>query len=299
MIKGLAETENSNDKGIKCGIHHSVEHSIAECDEFKQILQGMMDAHLIQINCESEEREVNMVKETVALQNQESTDVETFFSTLPTEEQTILVPKPLDIHYVKGTPLPTPCGIKPLTIRVPTPFPYKSTKAVPWKYDVKAFASDAITNISGIGGMTHSEALETTFQTFEVANASYVREGTQIVKPHLSDASIMVAKVMLERGYQPGQGLGKFLNGIAKIPSSLEKKDRYGLGYQPTKADKRRSAGMLFEDQVATIGDRDLTNGDVDHDAQSASWVSPCFPDTKITNWEVIEFPMAIESVSK
>ncbi|KAJ1419826.1 hypothetical protein SESBI_14801 [Sesbania bispinosa] len=116
-IKGLTETERSNDKEMKCGFHCSDEHSIEECDEFKQILQSMMDAHLIQISCESEGR--------------------------------------------KGTPSPAPCGIRPLTIRIPTPFPYKSTKAVPWKYDVQALARDAIINISGIGGITRSGRIYT------------------------------------------------------------------------------------------------------------------------------------------
>ncbi|KAJ1399205.1 hypothetical protein SESBI_30482 [Sesbania bispinosa] len=142
----------------------------------------------------------------------------------------------------------------------------------------------------------------------------------------------MVAKVMLEGGYQPGQVLGKFLNGVAKIPSPFEKKDRYGLGYQPTKANKRgfaeekrkkrrtrlenrepetrgipicdigqsfRSAGLMFSYQVTTIGDQSLPSGDLDHAFQNANWVSPCFPDTKLTNWEIIEFPVTIKSGSK
>ncbi|KAJ1378139.1 G-patch domain [Sesbania bispinosa] len=252
-IKGLTETERSNDKEMKCGFHCSDEHSIEECDEFKQILQSMMDAHLIQISCESEGREVSMIEKSAVPRKQECTDVEPAVSTLPTEEQTTSMPKPLDIHYVK-------------------------------------------------------EALETAFQTFEIANASYVREGAQIVRQRMSDASIMVARVMLKKGYQPGQGLGKFLNGVTKMPSSIEKKDRCALGYQLTKADKKRfaeekkekrmarvenrepkteripichilqsfrSAGLLFADQVATVGDRN----DIDAD-QDTKWVIPCFPET-------------------
>ncbi|KAJ1430784.1 G-patch domain [Sesbania bispinosa] len=258
-IKGLTETERSNDKEMKCGFHCSDEHSIEECDEFKQILQSMMDAHLIQISCESEGREVSMIEESAVPRKQECTDVEPAVSTLPTEEQTTSMPKPLDIHYVKGTPSPAPCGIRPLTIRIPTPFPYKSTKAVPWKYDVQALARDAIINISGIGGITRSGRIytpeklqgEQSKETFEIANASYVREGAQIVRPRMSDASIMVARVMLKKGYQPGQGLGKFLNGVTKMPSSIEKKDRCGLGYQPTKADKKRFAEEKKEKRMA------------------------------------------------
>ncbi|KAJ1422752.1 G-patch domain [Sesbania bispinosa] len=201
-IKGLAETERSNDKEMKCGIHRSVKHSIEECYEFKRILQGMMDAHLIQISRGGEGREVDMVEESAVPRKQECTGVETVVSTLPTDEQTISMPKPLDIHYVK-------------------------------------------------------EALETAFQTFEVVNASYVRERAQIVRPRMSDASIMVARVMLKRGYKPGQGLGKCLSGVTKMPSSMEKKDRCGLGYQPTKVDKKRFADEKKEKRMARLENRE------------------------------------------
>ncbi|KAJ1388669.1 hypothetical protein SESBI_38936 [Sesbania bispinosa] len=210
-IKGLTETERRNDKEMKCGFHCSDEHSIEECDEFKQILQSMMDAHLIQISCESEGREVSMIKESAVPRKKECTDVEPAVSTLPTKEQTTSMPKPLDIHYVKGTPSPAPCGIRPLTIRIPTPFPYKSTKAVPWKYDVQALARDAIINILGIVGITCSGR----------------------------------------------QGQGKFLNGVTKMPSSIEKKDRCGLGYQPTKADKKRFAEEKKEKRMARVENRE------------------------------------------
>ncbi|KAJ1440979.1 hypothetical protein SESBI_01657 [Sesbania bispinosa] len=72
-IKGLVETERSNDKEMKCGFQCSDEHSIEECDEFKQILQSMMDAHLIQISCGSEGREVNMIEESAVPRKQECT----------------------------------------------------------------------------------------------------------------------------------------------------------------------------------------------------------------------------------
>ncbi|KAJ1419618.1 hypothetical protein SESBI_14948 [Sesbania bispinosa] len=60
-----------------------------------------------------------------------------------------------------------------------------------------------------------------------------------------------------------------------------------------------RSAGLMFSYQVATIGDLSLPSGDIDYAAQNASWVSPCFPDTKLTNWEIIEIPVTIKSGSK
>jgi len=70
--------------------------------------------------------------------------------------------------------LVVPVEVHPVVIQVPSPFPYKSDKAVPWKYginvlkqepkgDQKTKVSDTgkvtVDNITGIGGMTRSGRL--------------------------------------------------------------------------------------------------------------------------------------------
>ena len=63
-----------------------------------------------------------------------------------------------------------PSGVNPITIQVPTPFSYKTDKAVPWKYEVEVHVhrddgnsskkvdieQSSIENIVGIRGMTRS-----------------------------------------------------------------------------------------------------------------------------------------------
>ncbi|RDX71177.1 hypothetical protein CR513_49506, partial [Mucuna pruriens] len=44
----------------------------------------------------------------------------------------INAPRPLIIHFTPSTN-----GLKPLEIRIPIPFPYKDSKAIPWRYDVE------------------------------------------------------------------------------------------------------------------------------------------------------------------
>lgn len=76
--------------------------------------------------------------------------------------------EPLEIMY-DLTPMIIHVGsVVPLTIIVPTPFPYENMKAVPWIYDSvvyinghkvedEPFASKEITvNITGIGGVSRS-----------------------------------------------------------------------------------------------------------------------------------------------
>jgi len=66
--------------------------------------------------------------------------------------------------------------VHPVVIQVPSPFPYKNDKAVPWKYGISVLNSSScekqeneatdidkttVDNISGIGGMTSSGRLFT------------------------------------------------------------------------------------------------------------------------------------------
>ena len=83
-------------------------------------------------------------------------------------------PKPLVIHFTKDVTTQRPRGFHPFTVKMPTPFPYKSDKAVPWKYVAQgsdrrkdAFVirvkedllSAKVTNIFGTSGMTCIERI--------------------------------------------------------------------------------------------------------------------------------------------
>ncbi|XP_027348295.1 uncharacterized protein LOC113859812 [Abrus precatorius] len=138
-------------------------------------------------------------------------------------------------------------------------------------------------------------------QALEIANATYVGEGAPIMKPQLSNASIMIAKVML--------------GGVCQ----------YGYGYTPTKADKKRvieekkerriarlegrepntkgvpiydlqksfySAGFEFQDSVA-VADEEEPEEEV------VNLVRVCPPNSEIDNWKIIELPVVFNAYSK
>jgi len=81
------------------------------------------------------------------------------------------------------------------------------------------------------------EALETSFQALEIVSTAYIEPFR--VNPHLSNASLMVAKTMMEKGYKYGSGLGKNNDGFVKPLELVEDKGRYGLGYKPTQRPKK------------------------------------------------------------
>jgi len=163
------------------------------------------------------------------------------------------------------------------------------------------------------------EALETSFQALEIVSTSYVEPFK--VNPCLSSVSLMVAKTMMKEGYKYGNGLGKNNAGSVKTLKLVENKGRYGLGYKPTHADRRRiieerversqakiegrepgikeipmrsldqsfySVGWINFDQVAVIEQR--------HGDQSFNHVHPCIPDEEIDNWEFVDVPMVFSS---
>jgi len=80
-------------------------------------------------------------------------------------------PQPLVIHFTRDIATQKPQGLHPVTVKKPMPFPYKSDKAVPWKYTAQGpdgrkdvsivhvrddLSSTKVTNISSTSGMTHS-----------------------------------------------------------------------------------------------------------------------------------------------
>ena len=59
------------------------------------------------------------------------------------------------------------------------------------------------------------ESLETSFQALEVVSNAYMESPP--VQPRSSGATLMVARVMLGHGYEPGMGLGRNDNGVASL----------------------------------------------------------------------------------
>ncbi|XP_014499251.2 uncharacterized protein LOC106760315 [Vigna radiata var. radiata] len=163
------------------------------------------------------------------------------------------------------------------------------------------------------------ESLETAFQSLEIVGNAYVESFP--VNPHLSSASIMVAKVMLKEGYKYGSGLGKYGQGRTFPLKVVENKGRYGLGYKPSKEDKKmlieekrerslarverreprarkiricdikesfRSAGWVNASQIAVVQD--------EAGSESSDFVWACSPDVQLNNWKTLDLPVMFNS---
>ena len=167
------------------------------------------------------------------------------------------------------------------------------------------------------------ESLETSFQALEIANAVF--EGSKLSSPgsKLSKKEEMVAKIMLEHGYKVESGLGKNGQGIVAPIQLKENRDRCGLGYNPSQAERKRmaeerrerwlaklrgqdpwakriqicdirqsfvSAGLLDSNQIAAIGDGP------EAEVGEISLVRRCLVGERLKNWEAAAFPAAFNS---
>jgi len=159
------------------------------------------------------------------------------------------------------------------------------------------------------------EALETSFQALEIVSTAYIEPFK--VNPCLSNASLMMARTMMKKGYRHGSSLDKNDNGSVMPLELVENKGRYGLGYKPTRADRRRmieerversrariegweprtteislcsldqslySAGWINLDQVSAIG--------YEHEGEGFNFVRPCLSNEQVGNWESVDIPV-------
>ena len=133
-------------------------------------------------------------------------------------------------------------------------------------------------------------------------------------QPCLSDAAVMMARVMLGNGYEPEKGLGKDNGGITSLISARGNRGMFGLGYKPTQADLRKKvAGRKSRGQGSQLGrqaegaspchiSRSFISAGLGHEGQviaiceddspsGSELVRPCPPGFRLGNWRVEERP--------
>ncbi|KAL5193794.1 hypothetical protein HKD37_20G055955 [Glycine soja] len=295
---------HSGCKEDSCLLHSGELHDMETCLGVEELLQQMIDQGRLEVGNEGKEEQHICMQSTVG--------------------SSVAKPKPLVIYFTKSTASQKPGH--PLAAK-PVPFPYQRSHAVPWRYtpprekeeeatDVSSLSAK-VTNITGLSGVTRSgqaaeESLETAFQSFEVVSISSVDSFSG--QPCLSDAAVMMARVMLGNGYEPEMGLGKDNGCITSLINAKGNRGKYGLGYKPTQADMKRSiAGRKSGGQSsrwrqesegsppchisrsfisAGLGDKGQVVAICEDDVPSTlDLVRPCPPDFQLGNWRVEERP--------
>ncbi|RDX93693.1 Retrovirus-related Pol polyprotein from transposon 17.6, partial [Mucuna pruriens] len=147
---------------------------------------------------------------------------------------------------------------------------------------------------------------KTSFQALEIVGTTSVEEEKGTSKP--SKAAIMAAKILINNGFELDKGLGKKLDGIAKLVKIQENLGRAGLSYnETTKKGKPRSkvpgkrqiqpnlyqyfnnGGIMIPEQVATVENQSV---------EPAEWVHPMAPDIE-TSFQIDNATFTSNDVGK
>ncbi|KAH1198879.1 hypothetical protein GmHk_18G052366 [Glycine max] len=308
---------HSGCKEDSCLLHSGEMHDMETCLGVEELLQRMIDQGRLEVGIEGKE------EQHICMQS--------------TEGSGVAKPKPLVIYFTKSAASQKPGH--PL-IAKPVPFPYQNSHAVPWRYtppgekeeevtDVSSLSAKVI-NITGLSGVTRSGRVfappDLPVQPADVKGKGKVVEEQDGEAPHASNKDIpakgppekkdavMMARVMLGNGYEPGMGLGKDNGGITSLINTQGNRGKYGLGYKPTQADMKRSiAGRKNSGQSsrwrqesegsppchisrsfisAGLGDKGQVFAICEDDVPSTlDLVRPCPPDFQLGNWRVEERP--------
>jgi hypothetical protein len=139
------------------------------------------------------------------------------------------------------------------------------------------------------------EATEVPFQALEIASVMMLKSDHS---HHKRKGSAMSSWKAMKEALEEGS-----LEGWGRLPDVPEKKDRFGLGYQPSttlfsKGDREGirtiqemfcSAGFIHEGHVAMLEDTD---------EEIPNLVYRCAHDEVLTNWKAVEIPETF-SISK
>ena len=96
-------------------------------------------------------------------------------------------------------------------------------------------------------------AIECSFHSLEVINATFVCKGKKILTPRLSKVTKMGVKQTVSKRAQVGFRLEKFLQGESKAIPVIMMQDYYGLGYKPNAKAKSKMMKMKRERKMASL----------------------------------------------
>ncbi|KAL4278757.1 hypothetical protein GQ457_03G028250 [Hibiscus cannabinus] len=130
-----------NRTGDFCEYHQGEGHEIQECQEFRRLIQAMMDNKELEFfskGCDYEVQDVCVIDDTPTPGN---------FAGL----------KPLIIKVGPKGIEDIAAATSALVIKAPAPFPYKDSKQVPWKYECETVRPQkAEENVNEVGNFTRS-----------------------------------------------------------------------------------------------------------------------------------------------
>ncbi|XP_071912268.1 uncharacterized protein [Coffea arabica] len=106
---------------------------------------------------------------------------------------------------------------------------------------ITVFAENDCTVIisSGSNEEGSRKTLVSPHHVVDIVSVGWISKEKSVVGMNLPEASVMIAKEMIRRGYEIGKGLGHNLQGVLEPIELQGKKDTFELGFQPTARDRK------------------------------------------------------------
>ncbi|KAF1862534.1 hypothetical protein Lal_00024436, partial [Lupinus albus] len=239
-----------------CLMHGILDHTLEICTEFKALVQRLLDSRLLVIEKKMKGSDILVLERDQKIQDR------------------IITRKFVPVLNIPaGTPSYTapPRWVPRLYIesgatRHPGPFPYKSDKAVPWKYQGKSVAkskqTEEVVNLARVGNMTRSGRVYSPVDlSKKIINASKGKE-----------------RIVETSEDRPEPEYGQGMENTLVLPSNS---GRAGLGYSPSNyregASEDKKGGVAQLDTIAMVEDGQLES--------DLGPVYQCIPGTGLSNW--------------
>ncbi|KAF1854608.1 hypothetical protein Lal_00039325 [Lupinus albus] len=133
-----------------CLMHGILDHTVETCTEFKALVQRLLDSRLLVIEKKVKGSDIFVLERDQKIQDRIITRKFVPVLNIPAGTPSYTAPpRWIPRSYIESG-----------ATRHPGPFPYKSDKAVPWKYQGKSVAkskqTEEVVNLAGVGNMTRS-----------------------------------------------------------------------------------------------------------------------------------------------
>ena len=121
------------------------------------------------------------------------------------------------------------------------------------------------------------KVMECSFRSLEFVTAMYVKEGAKIPVPKLSEVTHSSIRQVPGKGARVEKGLGKRLQGMLKLIATIQKKDRFGLGYKPDRKERQRFMEEKRQSRIANFLKKEKDSARMNIPPLSSSFLSAGF----------------------
>ncbi|KAA3465493.1 RNA-directed DNA polymerase (Reverse transcriptase), Ribonuclease H-like protein [Gossypium australe] len=104
----------------------------------------------------------------------------------------------------------------------------------------------------------NDEAIECSFRSLEIVNATFIVEGNKVLTPKISKTTKMGLRLTVGKGAILGKGLERYLQGKVEVPLLKDKRDRFGLRFKPDARQRKKELEKKQERRRARLSGKEI-----------------------------------------